>query len=351
MFVRTKKVFAPHATAQGLYPDQVAKCMSVPTGVDLTKRTVAILEFGGLLNLQDVATYCASRGYKVPQITTVLLDGFAEQDSDATGEVALDVDVIAGVAQGCKVVVVFAPNSEQGFIDGMQKCVDMDPDVVSISWGGPEDQWSSTGMASLDAMMKAAAEKGIATFVASGDGGSNDGGSVPVTDYPACSPYAIACGGTKLELNSDGTRASETGWSSSLFDPSGSGGGFSKIYTATPNWQSGLLPNIPAGRRSPDVASNADPASGYPVIVDGQLQQVGGTSASAPLYAALFCIINAVKNQHVGNLHSKLYAQLGKDSFYDVTSGNNGAYSDSVGYDLVTGCGSLNAQAFIDTLA
>jgi kumamolisin len=344
---QSHKTFGPR-TATALTPDKVAKAYSFPVGVDLTKRTVAILELGGLFNLSDVVAYCNKYGFKVPQITTVLVDGAAQSSSDADGEVCLDIDVIAAVAQGCKIAVVFAPNSDKGFIDGMAACLALDPDAISISWGSPESGWEAASMAALDALFLQAAEKGIAVYCASGDSGSKDGTGSNVTDYPACSPYAIACGGTRLELNADGTRLTESAWSTKggLFGSSeGSGGGISKVYSSTPHWQANILNADAAGRRSPDVSGNADPATGYIVDINGETQQVGGTSAVAPLYAALQCIMNAVKDEHVGNMHSKMYGL--EECFFDVTVGTNDGYNCGPGYDLVTGLGVIDAQEFL----
>lgn len=332
------KTFAPHLTDTSLYPDQVAFACGVPAEVDVSGRTVGILELGGLVDLNDVAKYCASRKYKMPQITIKLVDSATEVDSDATGECALDIDVIAGVAQGIRVAIAFAPNTEAGFLDGFNALLALNVDAISISWGAPESQWTNDGMMNLNAAMKAAAEKGIGTFVASGDNGSTDGTMSDVTDFPACSPYAIACGGTRLELAADGTRGSETAWSSSLFDSSGSGGGISSVFPTTPDWQKNILTDLKAGRRSPDISSNADPATGYQVIIDGQLSQVGGTSASAPFFAAFFCILNAMKDQHIGNLHTKLY-EASADCFVPITEGNNGHYKAEAPYSCVCGLG------------
>lgn len=258
----------------------------------------------------------------------------------------LDVEVIAGIAPGCKIIVVFAPNTNAGFIDGLNKCLELDPDAVSISWGAGIDQWDASSIAGMDAAMKALAEKGIPCFVASGDNGSNDGNSQPTVDYPAASPWAIATGGTTLILNSDGSVASETAWSLAS-DGSGSGGGVATSYP-TPDWQSGLLPNLPTGRRSPDVSSVANPDTGWSCVMGGMTQVVGGTSSAAPLWAAIHLILNEVKGHHVGNLHTKFYSNPG--CFNLITVGTNGAYSCTDGYSCVTGLGSPNTQKLIEVL-
>jgi kumamolisin len=249
--------------------------------------------------------------------------------------------LVAGVAPGLRIAVVFAPNTNTGFIDGVKQCLDLDPDAISISWGGPVDQWDGSDIAALDALFEAAEQKGINVFCAAGDSGAKDGERGFHPDYPACSPFVISCGGTNLQLNSDGTRQSETAWSTTLLNSDGTGGGIATNYP-TPNWQSNIMPSEPSGRRSPDVAGNADPATGYLVDIDGQDQQIGGTSAVAPLYAALQILLNAEAGQHIGNLHTKFYAN--PSIFYDVIEGNNG-YPAGPGFDLCTGLGVIDARA------
>lgn len=324
-------------TAKALLPHQVAKAYNFPENVDVSKRTVAVLELGGAYKDSDVFAYCERNGYKKPQLSSIMVDGMTMQSSEADGEVCLDVDVIAGVAQGCKIVVVFAPNSAQGFIDGVKKCVSINPDAISISWGGPEDTYSTHERVELDALFKQAAEKGIAVFAASGDNGSSDGeiwGNH--VDYPASSPYVVACGGTYLEVNPDGTRLLERVWTNG-------GGGISKYYP-TPDWQSSTLLHAAKGRRVPDLSGNADPASGFQVDINGFIQQIGGTSAVAPFMAAYQLILNAIAGKHVGNFHTKI--QTHAACFYDVRTGSNGGFSASQGFDCCTGWGVMDGHAF-----
>jgi kumamolisin len=345
--MKSYKVFVPR-TETALTPMQVAACYNFPQIPIVTKRAVAILELGGVFQLSDIAAYCKSNNIAMPQITTISVDSALEQSSNADGEVGLDICVIAGAAPGVHIYVVFAPNTNQGFIDGIAKCLSLNPDAISISWGSPEDQWDAPSTESLDALFKQAEEQGINIFVAAGDNGSGDGEGGKHVDYPGSSPYVISCGGTSLQLNPNGTRLSETVWSTSLFSSEGTGGGISSTYPTPADWQTNILPSQPAGRRVPDISGNADPNTGYLVMIDGQIQQVGGTSAVAPLYAALQCLLNASKDQHIGNMHTKLYSNPG--CFFDVVSGTNGAYNAELGFDLCTGLGVIDGTAFLEAL-
>jgi kumamolisin len=182
---------------------------------------------------------------------------------------------------------------------------------------------------------------GVTVCVASGDGGSSDGQSdgSPHADFPASSPHALGCGGTTLRA-SNATIASETAWSDS-------GGGVSDTFTL-PSWQSSAhvpAPSNPNGGRGvPDVCADADPNSGYSVRVDAKSVVVGGTSAVAPLWAALIALMNQQLGTTAGFINPKLYALNGYPSspgpIRDITSGSNGAYDASVGWDPVTGLGS-----------
>jgi kumamolisin len=109
-------------------------------------------------------------------------------------------------------------------------------------------------------------------------------------------------------------------------------------------------PNGQPGRGVPDVAGNADPQSGYQVLVDGQAQVIGGTSAVAPLWAALIARCNQKLGRPLGDAHAALYP-LGRSAFNDILSGNNGAYQAGVGWDACTGLGSPRGEALLTALA
>lgn len=333
MLTRKDQKFTPR-TATGLLPSQVAKAYNFPT-ISPHGRTVAIVELGGSFKVSDIQAYCQAHGYPMPRIDVVDIDGAAESQGDADGEVCLDIQVVLAAAPGVNILVLFAPNTEEGFADAVKEAIVRNVDAISISWGGPEDQWSAEGRAALDAQFREATEHGIGVYCASGDLGSGDGETFGNhIDYPASSPYAVACGGSHLELDASGNRSTETAWSRGLINPDSSGGGESVSYP---------------GRKVPDVSGNGDPDTGYIVIVDGQEQQVGGTSAVAPLYAALQALLNASVNAHVGHLPALFYKadQVAPDTFFDVTQGNNGGYKAGPGYDEVTGLGVVDGQKFL----
>lgn len=331
-------------------PSAVAKSGNFPAGRNLDQVCVAIVELGGGVNLADVYAFCSKNGYLNPEIHIDCVDGAVPVLSGAggaDGEVMLDLEVIAGVAQGVKILVVFGPNTDQGFVDAIKAAVNhsLNPCVVSISWGSSISNFSDYTRKAMDGVFQQAKAKKVLITVASGDNGSNDGTSDPIVDYPSSSPWALACGGTRLTLDDKGNKINEKCWD--LSDGNGSsGGGFTTLYSK-PDYQKNI--SIAAGRCSPDVAGNADPATGYPVVVDGVPITIGGTSAVAPLYAALCAIITSRLGQPVDNWHEVLYSD--PTVTVDVIGGNNGAYSCGTGYDLVTGLGTIDGEKLLQSLA
>jgi kumamolisin len=166
-------------------------------------------------------------------------------------------------------------------------------------------------------------------------------------DFPASSPFALACGGTSLQDSA--TRiGSEVAWNDGAGNGA-TGGGVSAFFPVA-TWQSGLSATTTAGktvplsmRGVPDVAGNADPETGYDVRIDGSDTVIGGTSAVAPLWAALIARLNQLSGKSLGYANPQLYANRGK--LRDVTEGNNGDFAAAVGWDACTGLGSPEGAA------
>lgn len=264
----------PHAAASGYNARQVAACYNCPiTQYDGTGITVGVIELGGAWNPSDFQAL----GLSTANVTVVSVDGsqpVSDGPNGADGEVALDLEVIAGVAPGAKIRCYFSANTDQGFLDGINQAVTDGCDFISISWGGPESQWPASTIQSFDAAFAAAKAKGILVFVASGDSGPDDGTRRRTVDFPSSDPNVVGCGGTRLVLNSSGGRQSETVWDDNPSSDA-SGGGVSGVFP---------------GRKVPDVSGCGDPVTGYEVEIDGESGVIGGTSAVAPLYAAMCAV-------------------------------------------------------------
>ncbi|MGC2581337.1 MAG: peptidase S53, partial [Acidobacteriaceae bacterium] len=148
-----------------------------------------------------------------------------------------------------------------------------------------------------------------------------------------------ACGGTEL-IGSGATITEEVVWDDLASQGGATGGGYSAVFPL-PSWQSSAGVTG-SGRGVPDVAGDASPESGYNILVDGQQEVVGGTSAVAPLWAALVALVNQQKGSPVGFVNATLYTD--RSDFRDITQGNNGAYQAGPGWDACTGLGSPNGQ-------
>ena len=318
---------------------------------------IGILELGGGWVQSDIDAYFERAKLPKPSIVDVTVSGSGnspnpggDPSTNPDGEVALDIEVAAAaysVATGkpATIRIYWADGRDFGSMATAVSAAAADGcDVCSISWGTDEANWQAAGQAAgvdfagkLSAAFEAAAAAGMTAFAASGDNDSSDGGSTPANvDLPSSSPFAIGCGGTSKP---HGT-AEETVWNN---DPgnangAGTGGGFSTIFTPMPPWQAGA-PHGP-GRMVPDVAANADPNTGYTIVVHGQTLAFGGTSAVAPLYAGLFAAFGRKLSLATQEKLVTPRLWLNHLCFTDIVTGDNGFYRAKIGPDACTGLGS-----------
>jgi kumamolisin len=364
------------ARAEGLFttsytPTQVAQIYDFPTDLDGSHECIALIELGGGYRDQDLVTYFQKMHIPTPQVVSVSVDGAQNSPTgdanSADGEVALDIDVVGCVAPKARIAVYFAPNSDRGFIDAVTQAAHDTinaPSVISISWGAPESEWTAQAMQAMDQAFQTAGTLGVTVCCASGDNGSSDGvndGKAHV-DFPASSPNALACGGTRLDATSNTTTHKmqwkrEVVWNNGFFGGA-TGGGVSDFFDL-PTWQANA--HIPAsvngkhvGRGVPDIAGDADPQTGYQIYVDGQSMTIGGTSAVAPLWAGLIALLNQKRRQPIGFLNQILYQNYQKivqsKALRDITSGNNGSYKAGSGWDGCTGLGTPGGVQLIKAL-
>lgn len=326
----TSHIRRPHAGGVSYNPRAVAAAYGCPVDQhDGSGVVIGVIELGGAYNASDMQ----AMGLGAVDVTVIGVDGATPRSdgpNGADGEVALDIQVIGAVAPGAKQKIFFAPNTDQGFLDAISQAVGQ-CDFVSISWGGPESSWSRQTVQAYSQVFAAARAKGVVVFAASGDAGSQDGTRSNVTDYPASDPSVVGCGGTKLLLNADGSRASEVTWDDSDTQ-SATGGGVSRFFP---------------GRTVPDVAGNASPSTGYLVSADGQKFPIGGTSAVAPLYAAMCAV---VKQAYGKPFDFSNVVAANPTICFDVTIGDNGGYRAGPGRDNVTGWGVVDMGKMLTVL-
>jgi hypothetical protein len=333
---------------QALTPPQVAGLYKFPAN-SAAGQTIGILEFGGGFKSSDIQSYFNNTVHlPVPSVTSVSVDGATNSPGQsADTEVVLDIDVAGSVAPGAKIVVYFAPNTLQGWIDAITTAASdavNRPSVLSISWAGGEGGWG-TAIHDVSAAIQEAAAQGVTIFVSSGDGGSGNPAEVL---YPASDPGVTGCGGVTIE-NVAGSAFEEVTWA-------GSGGGVSNAFPK-PAWQSwvsvppSVQPSGHVGRGVPDISGNADPASGYLLVLNGESSGPwGGTSAVAPFYAGLVAVLNASLDEPLGFVNQSLYTFAGSGVYVDVTDGSNGLYAATAGWDACTGLGSVVGTEIVTAL-
>jgi kumamolisin len=319
-----------------LTPRQVAKTYNFPVDAATGHGYVGgIIELGGGYNAAQVRQYFAQANLPSPTLRSIEVGGGRNQSDGpdgADGEVQLDMIVSGAVAPNMTQNVYFCPNTDAGFLAGIQQARKDGCHGISISWGGPENSWDHATMQKYEQEFAACRAAGIPVFVAAGDTGAQDSsGAGKQTDFPASSPSVIGCGGTRLEVTGSGSRASETVWND---DPttSATGGGISKVFP---------------GRQVPDVAGNADPDTGYRIMVDGQKMVVGGTSAVAPLMLGLHALLWELKTAPFDFLNLIV---TNPQACYDVTVGDNGGYRAGPGRDETTGFGVPDGSVLLAAL-
>ncbi|MGA2119364.1 MAG: S53 family peptidase [Bryobacteraceae bacterium] len=380
---RAFNVRGPAQATTPLTPPQVAKLYDFPaTPPTAAGQTIGLLEFGdsnigtcGFIP-SDVTAYFKGLGLTAPTVVAVGVDGATNSPGTASSphgddtEVALDISVAGAVAQGAKIAVYFAPWTEQGWVDAVTTAIHdtaNHPSVISISWGWAEDEisvaggsvWTQAAIEAVSATFQEASVLGVTVFAASGD----DGSSCQISDgqahvnYPGSDPWVTSCGGTTIS-NVSGTTFTQDTWN----DNGATGGGISVVFPL-PYWQNwagvpaSVNPGAHVGRGIPDVAGNADPDSGYELVLYGSPNGPwGGTSAVGPLYAGLVALLNANLGEPVGYLNYNLYAFAGTNVYRDVNDGQSNATSGAPGYksgpgwDACTGFGSVDGTALMYAL-
>lgn len=383
---KTRVAAGPSPFAGTFFPWDLATLYSYPDNLTGAGQNVAIFAFNGGSSPDPHGGYQLTAlenyfqkvfGGKTPQIKNVVVQGpgndpgpdtkASSERGDATGEVMLDMCVVGSVAPEANIFMYFTEFTSQGWVDALNEAItdSNEISVISISYGNPEDDpqgaWTLMGVQQVNQIFQAAAAKGITICCASGDDGSSDQVSSGAhVDFPASSPFVLGVGGTKV-VASDGTPAtisSEIVWNEVLQNEGATGGGVSAIFTK-PAYQNAVSvppsanPPHSIGRGVPDVAADADPETGVVVMhVDGKhLEPIGGTSASAPLWASLVARLNEGLKARCGFLNPVLYGRFSTGVLRDITVGSNGAYSAGKGWDACTGLGAPDGNALLNALS
>ena len=310
--------------------------------LDGSGQTVGLLEFDGYYQA-DIATYVQNTGIPGVQLQNVFINGFSGTPGAANGEVALDIEVVMAMAPNLSSIIVYQAPNPTPFSDMFSRMAsDTQVKQFSSSWAGGSPD------AAADQVLLQMAVQGQSVFNASGDNCAYTG-DIP---YPSDSPYLTSVGGTTLTTATNGAYGSEKVWNSG--GGVGSSGGISTFYPI-PSYQQTVNLATSSGstslRNIPDVALTADNI--YIVADNGSDENVGGTSAAAPLWAAVTALANQLATTGcgapVGFLNPIIYG-IGKSSSYtnsmhDIIKGDNTGpssptrFSAVIGYDLCTGFG------------
>ncbi|HVU70511.1 MAG TPA: S53 family peptidase [Ktedonobacteraceae bacterium] len=337
---------------------------SLISSADGTGQTTAIFELDGY-KASDVNAYLSYYGLGSAKYSNVLVDGASNTAGSGAIEVELDMEVISAIAPGATQKIYIGPNSTSGVNDTYNRIVtdDLAP-VTSISWGLCESSSGTSELAALDNIFVQGAAQGQSFFAASGDSGAYDcGTSSLAVDSPADDPYVVGVGGTALTLTGSSTYGSESVWSSGSGSSGEGGGGGYSTYFSKPSYQTGTGVSSNAYRHVPDVSADADPNTGYSVYCTVSASGcssssawivVGGTSAAAPLWAAVATDTNEyltnLGKSTLGAVNSKLYTLFNTTqsytAYHDITTGNNLYYSATTGYDVASGIGSPDVWNF-----
>jgi len=350
---------------------QVAQLHNFPK-ISAAGQTIAIFSEEGYLPGDITQYFAALPGFEAPVLTDVSVD--AGNGGYADPETTQDICIAATVAQGAAVAVYFTTFDQKGWVDLIQRVVFPQPgdpvcSVLSSSFyvsnGDDSATLQNEGVSvswlnAVTAAFQDAAIQGVTVCIASGDNGTDSrvGDGKAHVSYPASDPWVLSCGGTTIG-NVSGASFDEWVWND---DTGATGGGVSDFFPI-PDYQDfakvpGSVNDGHSGRGVPDVAANASPNSGYPVIVGGQPFIGNGTSASAPLYAGLIAVVNAGLGVPVGFLNPTLYV-LANSVCRDITGppgpSNNSfnnvpGYPAGGGWNACTGWGVADGSALLDHL-
>ena len=373
-------------------PLEIAKLYYFPSmningkRLDGSGQCMAMIELGGGFYRHYINAYFRDLKVTIPKISCEPIGGVKNapgNDDNKDGEVMIDIAIAGAVAPGAKLVIYFSDPTPKGFFDAVNQAVHDTKHKSSIIFitSGAAEGWPKWGQW-LEAMNQSfmdAAALGKTIICATGDYGSSDlrpnfedktiSDHFAHVDFPASSPFALACGGTKL-ISSDGVMIrNEIAWNEGR--DGATGGGVSEHFKR-PKYQDGIGIQRSVNKRQthgrcvPDVAGFASP--GYNIPVHGQEDPKGrrGTSAVVPLWAGLIALINQSIGKPVGFINPLLYehpAFIGILS--DITKGNNrirsakvagkgkmnvDGYNARKGWDACTGLGTPNGLKLLNAL-
>jgi kumamolisin len=386
---RRRTVHHNNTTAPYWTAPQMAEAYGFSATRSAAGQSIALIELGGGYHEEDLRQFFDGLGMPMPVVRCVSVDGaqnapasveqikqfldvvegrrkISEVPEDVlsaaqcTVEVTMDIELVAAFAPGAEIVVYMTPSTEQGIYDAISQAIadpERLPSAVSISWGEPETGVSGAYLRSVDEVLQEAALLGVTVCASSGDDGAMNGSTdgTPTVNFPASSPHALSCGGSTVRA-ATGENLREAAWNCMLHGMHGAtGGGVSRTFETPPWQQDHNVPLAPTGNRGrgvPDVAGPADPHRGCAILAGGESCSSAGTSAVAPLWAAMVACMNTALGARCGYITPLLYqlAKNGDGPLRAITEGDNGFYKAGQGWNACTGLGSPEVDKLVAAL-
>jgi len=346
----TKADATPDTGSTGLNPTDLASIYNGAAlhsaGLEGAGETIAIFS-PTAYHQSDINTFLADENITGTNINQIIVNG-GTTNLTYQDEACVDIETVAGQAPASKINVYQGPND--GSLNIFNQMAEDDPNIVTMSYGTDENAVTAAYANAYESLRRQMAAEGITIIVASGDTGSYDdvNQSTVTVSVDASSAYVTSVGGTELTNLSNDIWNGEVAWTYNdytLGSHTGSGGGLS-IYYAEPQWQTGpgVSNSFSNGMRQiPDVSMIASTPY-YNIFTGGSFAAYGGTSCSCQLFGATMALVEEQVGQRLGNINPQLYSYGASDemAYHDITSGNNGIYPCTAGWDFVTGWGSPN---------
>lgn len=307
--------------------------------------TIALVDaYGDPMINYDVSAFDNITGLPPTNLSIVYPNNYHPNQTNSSWaiETSTDVEWAHALAPGAKIVLVIAQNANVSSLDNAVSYVIAHrlANIISLSWGLPESQLGLQGVQTFTGVYKYAADNGITVLAATGDFGAYDQQNTLTVNFPSSDPYVLAIGGTSLYPVNN--QYEQSAWGGTYEGSSyGSGGGYSRYFSA-PWWQVAQGFGSP-NRGTPDVSMNANKNTGMLVVSHSQQYKIGGTSIASPMWADVISLMDQAVNRSIGFTNPMLYqianSPLYKTSFEDITTGDNGYYNATPGWDPVTGLG------------
>ena len=314
------------------------------------KPVIAVVDYNSAENLQSsLDTFCQTNN--IPS-TTLTIIPIGEPPSTTDGEQYADTQLIHANCINAEILVIQAESSSiQNMAVAIEIAKSYKPNIINMSWGVDEASFTKSEYENLSNLFTG----DIIYCAASGDSGTE------YVAWPSTDGNVVAVGATSLILNTDNTILKQIGW--------GCSGRGESQYSTKPYYQT-LVDTKSNNRSTCDLSSNGNPYSGISINVNGNFENIGGSSVAAPQISGLFGLVNG----YLLNNDKKLYTSIATDNsciqnllyqavnqsdynslFYDVSQGIDniisiGKYSANIQWDNASGCGTPYASPLFSYL-